>query len=150
MSGKISSRDSMHKIKIYSIGKTKEKWLEEAIQEYTKRLKPILEIEYIWAKDDPQLIRLVEKEPLVLCLDPQGKMMTSDEFSTYLHNNLQQGGSRLALVIGGAEGLPQKFRETYPLLSLSRMTLTHQCTRLFLIEQIYRAFEIAKGTSYHK
>lgn len=141
----------MQKVKIVSIGKNKEKWLEEALQEYIKRLSPLLSVEFVLLKDDQQLEKTLEKESGgVICLDPEGKMMSSEEFAQHLHQNLQEHGSRLTLVIGGAEGLPQTLRKKYPLLSLSKMTFTHQCTRLILIEQIYRAFEIAKGTQYHK
>lgn len=140
----------MQKIKIISIGKTKEKWLQDAIFEYTKRLSPYLEIEFIWAKDNEHLIKILSLEKKIICLDPQGQEMDSETFSSFLHTSLIDGGARVTFVIGGAEGLPQILRKSFPLLSLSRLTFTHQCTRLLLIEQIYRAFEISKGTKYHK
>lgn len=137
-------------IRILSVGKTKEDWLEEAISEYIKRLKSTVSLEFVWAKNDDQLLLLAEKEPLLICLDAAGTLQTSEEFSTMLHKKLQDGGSRLAMVIGGAEGLPKKLKAHSTLISLSRMTYTHQIVRLVLIEQIYRAFEIAKGSKYHK
>jgi 23S rRNA (pseudouridine1915-N3)-methyltransferase len=140
----------MIKLKIISVGKTKESWLEEAINEYLKRLKPYASIEFLWAKNDSQLIDWTSKENSVLCLDPLGMLFDSSEFSHVIHQKIQEGGARLAFVIGGAEGLPSQLRDQYTLLSLSPMTYTHQITRLVLIEQIYRAFEIAKGTKYHK
>jgi len=140
----------MQKLKIISVGKTKEKWLDDAIDEYLKRLSPVLEISFSWLKDDDQLTKAVAKESNVVCLDVLGKMMSSEDFSTFIHNKIQAGGSRLTLVIGGAEGLPVSFKTKYPLISFSPMTFTHQCIRLILVEQIYRAFEIAKGTKYHK
>lgn len=136
----------MIKVKIFSIGKTKESWLEEALQEYTKRLKSTATFEWLWAKNNDQLIEWVESEDSVICLDPNGKLMTSEQFA----NLVEKGGSRLSFVIGGAEGLPEKLKKNYFLLSLSPLTLTHQMTRLLLIEQIYRAFEIKKGSQYHK
>lgn len=139
----------MLKIKLFSIGKTKESWLEEAIEEYLRRLKPTVSIEFIWAKNDEQLVQLVEKEPLYICLDPVGKLMTSEQFSDFLVSKLEEGGSRLAFVIGGADGLPAALKKA-SLISLSLMTYTHQITRLVLLEQIYRAFEIARGSPYHK
>lgn len=139
----------MQKIKIFSVGKTKEAWLEEAVEEYVKRLKAVAVIEFIWTKNDEQLLQLVEKEPLVICLDPNGGLMTSEQFAEFLFDQLQKGGSRLALVIGGAEGLPPPLKKRV-LISLSPLTLTHQVTRLVLLEQIYRSFEIAKGSKYHK
>ncbi len=141
----------MLKCKIFSVGKTKEKWLEMAIEEYVKRLQNTLSFEFVWAKDDEQLERLVEKEALsIFCLDVSGKTMDSESFSQYVVDQFQKGGTKLSIVIGGAEGLPPYMKKKYPLISLSPMTLTHQCTRLILVEQIYRAFEIARGSKYHK
>lgn len=140
----------MLKLKIISVGKIKEAWLETAIQDYLKRLRPFVLIEFIWAKDDQQLVELAKKEPLAICLDPAGMLMTSEQLSSFLEQSWEKGGSRLALVIGGAEGLPAELRKHFPLLSLSPLTLTHQITRLVLIEQIYRAIEIQKGSRYHK
>jgi 23S rRNA (pseudouridine1915-N3)-methyltransferase len=140
----------MHKIKILTIGKTKEAWLDEALAEYRKRLKAIAEIEIVLAKDDAALVRAAKQEVTVVCLDVNGKMMDSVAFSQFLMKTLDEGGARLTIVIGGAEGLPGELREGYPLVSLSQMTFTHQCVRLILVEQIYRAFEIAKGSGYHK
>ena len=137
------------KLKIISIGKTKETWLEEALLEYHKRLKHSVTIEYVFAKDDAHLIDLVEKEPSLICLDASGSMMDSEEFSKFLISKFELGKTRLAVVIGGAEGLPLQLKKK-PLISFSRMTFTHQMIRLILIEQVYRAFEIAKGTKYHK
>jgi len=139
----------MYKIKIITVGKTKEAWLDEAMAEFLKRLKPTAEIEFHLAKDNAQLEAWVKKEPGVICLDPKGKLMDSEEFSKFLLECLQKGGSRLTFVIGGPEGLPESLKKS-PLVSFSPMTFTHQMARLILIEQIYRAFEIAKGTRYHK
>ena len=144
----------MYRIKIFSIGKTKEKWLEEALAEYLKRLTQTATIDFILAKNDEQLTTLVENEAtrgtLIICLDAEGKVLDSDQFSCYLMHQLEAGGSRLSLVIGGSDGLPAAFKQTYPLLSLSKLTFTHQIIRLILVEQIYRALEIAKGSKYHK
>lgn len=138
------------KIKIISVGKTKESWLEEAFEEYIKRLKPIMEIECLWAKNDAQLAAWAQREKGVICLDPRGAQQTSEQFSTFLHQQIERNGSRLAIVIGGAEGLTEEVKRLGPLVSLSLLTFTHQITRLILVEQIYRAFEIAKGSNYHK
>ena len=140
----------MLKLKILSIGKTKEKWLEEAVNDYTKRLKSTVQIEYLWAKDTPQLIEWARKESYYICLDPSGKLFSSEEFSQFLSEEWEKGGSRLTLLIGGAEGLPSEIKQKSLLISLSPLTFTHQITRLVLIEQIYRAIEIQKGSRYHK
>ena len=144
----------MYRIKIFSIGKTKEKWLEEALKEYLKRLTQTASIDFILAKNNEQLTSLIKNEAtrgtLIICLDANGQVLDSDQFSSYLIRQLEMGGSRLSLVIGGSEGLPEKFKQTYPLLSLSKLTFTHQIIRLILVEQIYRALEISKGSKYHK
>lgn len=137
-------------ITIYSVGKIKETWLEEACAEYVKRLSTSVKIVAEWAKDDAQLLKATQKERLLLCLDPQGKQYTSEEFASMLTKKLEQGGARLGIVIGGPLGLPNELRETHELISFSKMTFTHQCIRLLLLEQIYRAFEITRGSPYHK
>ncbi|MCB1111902.1 MAG: 23S rRNA (pseudouridine(1915)-N(3))-methyltransferase RlmH [Chlamydiales bacterium] len=140
----------MSKIKILTIGKTKESWLDEALAEYCKRLTGTAEIEFILVKNDDQLIKTLEKERHYICLDAQGNLMNSVAFSQFLMRKLEENGARLTLVIGGPEGLPKEIKQGAELISLSPMTLTHQCARLILLEQIYRAFEIAKGSKYHK
>lgn len=140
----------MLKLKLFSIGKTKEQWLQEAIEEYVKRLSPILKIEFIWVKTNEQLREMLDKENGIICLDANGKLFNSEEFSEFLQQQFIENKSRLCLVIGGAEGLPQDFKNRYLCISLSKMTMTHQIVRLVLVEQIYRAFEIAKGSQYHK
>lgn len=142
----------MIKIKILSVGKNKESWLEQALSEYVKRLKPIANIEFTWTKDDQQLLEMAQKEPLIICLDANGQSLNSEQFANFLQTKIQQGGTRIAFIIGGAEGLPEplKNKHTASLISLSPMTFTHQIARLVLLEQIYRSFEIAKGSQYHK
>lgn len=140
----------MYKLRILSIGKTKEEWLETAIAEYLKRLQNIATIEFILSKNDEQLEMLVNKEDAVICLDSTGSMMDSPKFSSFLIKQLEANGSRLSFVIGGSEGLPANLKAKYPLISFSSMTFTHQIIRLILVEQIYRAIEINKGSRYHK
>lgn len=140
----------MYRLRIISVNKTKESWLEEAIAEYIKRLQNTVSIEFVWCKNDEQLVALTTKEPLVICLDAAGDSMESERFSRFLIKKFEEGGARLAIVIGGAEGLPPELKMNYPLISLSPMTFTHQVVRLILVEQVYRAFEIARGSKYHK
>lgn len=139
----------MLKIKILSVGKTKESWLEQGIQEYIKRLQPTAHIECIWTKNEEQLEQLADKEPSLIALDAGGRSMSSEEFSVFLNQQLIQQGSRLTFVIGGDKGLPAGLKKS-SCISLSSLTFTHQMVRLILLEQIYRAFEIQKGTPYHK
>lgn len=141
----------MFKIKIATIGKTKEAWLKEALEEYSQRLTAAMSIEWIYAKNDAQLIDLLKKETSFLCLDPKGKAYSSEEFSTFLFDQFIKQGARLTFVIGGAEGIPQEIVNRCSFqLSFSRLTFTHQMVRLLLLEQIYRAIEIDKGSGYHK
>lgn len=141
----------MYKIKIATVGKAKESWLEEGLSEYTQRLKPFAAIEWILAKNIEKLKQIVKQEGSYLCLDPAGKLQTSEQFSHFLMKRLEQEGSRLLIVIGDAEGLPSEIKQNASaLLSLSPMTFTHQMTRLILLEQLYRGIEIARGTAYHK
>ncbi len=140
----------MLKLKILSVGKIKERWLKEAFQEYVKRLKPYSQIECLWAKGTDQLVEWAQKEPSYLCLDPEGHLFTSEQFAAFLADQWEKGGARLTLLIGGAEGFPNEIKKGRETISLSPLTFTHQITRLVLIEQIYRALEIQKGSHYHK
>lgn len=139
----------MYKIRILSVGKTKESWLDDGVNEYLKRLKQTAVFEFIWTKSEEQLLDLSLKEPNIICLDPAGSQFTSEQFSKFLISQLEEYGSRLSFIIGGPDGLSPILKK-YPLISLSPMTFTHQMTRLVLIEQIYRGLEIAKGSRYHK
>mmetsp|Transcript_27989 Transcript_27989/g.65805 ORF Transcript_27989/g.65805 Transcript_27989/m.65805 type:complete len:230 (+) Transcript_27989:24-713(+) len=161
------------KINIRIVGrKSSEPWLEEGVEMYEKRLRPSnVEVGTTWHKDNNALMKGIDvdrsKNHKVICLDPTGKQQTSENFAEDVYRWLDEGGSRLSFVIGGAEGLPAELK--YPsyvsgekkskkktnndspiLISLSLLTYTHQFARLLLIEQIYRATEIKKGSGYHK
>ena len=140
------------KVTVYSIGKTKEDWLQTAIDLYTKRLRPVLEVDCVWVRDDAALESQVARSTgATIILDERGKQCTSVEFAKRLFEALEAGGSRVSFFIGGADGLPPSLKsDGSRLISLSRLTFTHQMARLLLIEQIYRATEIRKGTGYHK
>jgi 23S rRNA (pseudouridine1915-N3)-methyltransferase len=170
-------------IKIRMVGREKsgthDQWITSAIQMYTTRLQSAqLQVQTEWHKTDEALIKGVitdvQKGTSVVVLDPQGNLPTSEMFCNDMYQWLEQGGSRLVFVIGGAEGLPSELKsgqlssssvvvagpesnnkKTYlkkrlPLLSLSKLTFTHEFARLLLVEQIYRASEIRKGSNYHK
>jgi 23S rRNA (pseudouridine1915-N3)-methyltransferase len=138
------------RIRLLSVGKTKESWLEEAVADYVKRLSSQVDFEFIWVKDNYQLEQKISKELHVILLDPQGAIMTSEAFSQFLMKEIERGNSRIAIIIGGPEGLTPTIKAKFPQISLSKMTFTHQITRLILLEQIYRAFEIERGSQYHK
>lgn len=152
-------------VTIRLVGRKGDKWIEEGVDMYQKRLKSAnLDLETVWYKTDDALIQSVigdyQKQRPVILLDPNGKIpSSSEEFATNLYQWLEQGGSRTTFVIGGAQGLPPDLRLSRPspplsvtpqLLSLSHLTFPHQLARLLLVEQIYRASEIRKGSEYHK
>lgn len=140
----------MIRVKVFSIGKTKERWLLEAIEEYEKRLQQKIIFDFIWAKDNVDLVSRLEKEPAYILLDQTGELMTSERFARFLFEQIEKQGARICFVIGGAEGLPAQLKMKAPMISFSDLTFTHQIIRLLLVEQIYRATEIEKGSSYHK
>ncbi len=139
----------MFKVKIYSVGRSKESWLQEALAEYEKRLSRQIEIEWIFAKDDAQLAEKVTAP--WIALDVQGEQVDSPRLAKKLIGLFLAHGSRLHFLIGGAEGINKKLLEQSAWRwSLSPLTFTHQMTRLILLEQLYRAMQIESGTSYHK
>lgn len=155
-------------IKIRLVGRKKadssSSWLETAYETYETRLRPTnVAVETIWHKNDIDLVRSVQRDLdrghcIVLLDGTRGQSRTSNEFANDLYHWLEMGGSRLCFVIGGADGLPSDLllssssssNKRYPMLSLSSMTFTHQFARTILMEQIYRATEIQKGSGYHK
>ena len=135
----------MLKIKIFSPGKTKESWLIAALSEYEKRLSKELSIEWIPSFEG------LKRVPRFICLDPQGTMFSSPEFSKFLYHHFEKEGARLHFVIGESEGIPQEIlSKASHKISFSKLTFTHQMARLILLEQLYRAVQIEKGTAYHK
>ncbi|MBX7066008.1 MAG: 23S rRNA (pseudouridine(1915)-N(3))-methyltransferase RlmH [Parachlamydiales bacterium] len=136
----------MVKVKVFSIGKSKEEWLNLALAEYEKRLTHKMSIDWIFVKDDNALIEAAGKEPCI-ALDPHGELLSSE----ILSEKIGKWGSKLTFIIGGADGIPETILKNARFIwSLSPLTFTHQMTRLILIEQLYRATEIEKGSSYHR
>ncbi|GJQ08722.1 hypothetical protein GpartN1_g513.t1 [Galdieria partita] len=120
-----------------------------AMEEYLLRLRPFITVDLLWTRDTQHLLQLVFKQPGCLyCLDSSGTLINSIEFKKLLYQSFEKG--KVNFVIGGPEGLPEALKCKGKLLSLSPLTFTHQMTRLILVEQIYRAAQIHKGTAYHK
>ena len=142
------------RVRIVSVGKPSrdESWITSAIDGYVKRLRSTLELDLTWVKDDNALVSAVERcEEVSIILDERGPTATSVDLADRLFAALEEGGSRMSFFIGGAEGLPPNLKKDRSrLLSLSSLTLTHQMARLLLVEQVYRATEIRKGSGYHK
>ena len=155
------------KIKIIALGKIKEKFLKDGIEEFSKRLVPyvpleIVELSPIEIKDENLTTKILDEEgekilsyikdsSFVITLEIGGKILSSEEFSKKINDIALSGTSELVFVIGSSCGLSSNVSARADFqLSLSRMTFLHQFTRLILIEQIYRAFKILKGEKYHK
>jgi len=149
------------------LGKTKERHWRDAEVNYIERIQRYARLQEIFVKEaaqnalkNEQLVRQVEAGQLlariapdefVVALDNCGKEMTSEKFSDFVGKRMLHGMNRLTFVIGGPLGLDPDFTDSANLkLSLSKMTLPHELAKVFLLEQIYRAFTILKGEKYHK
>ncbi len=153
------------KIRIIAPGKIKEKWLKDGIAEYVKRLSGYADIEMIEVSDSPdsipeaegirregeQILSKISDKDIVWVMDLHGEKLTSEKLSESLMTDLEKGGARLSIVIGGSCGISDDVRKrAQRKISFGNITLTHQMTRLVLVEQLYRAFKIARGERYHK
>lgn len=143
----------MNMIKLIFVGKTKEKFINLGISEFAKRLErfgkfKIIEIKDSNVEDEGKKIIEILKDDYAVVLAVEGREFSSEEFADFFRKNADKN---IFLVIGSANGLSENVLNRANLkLSLSRMTLTHEMARLFLIEQIYRAFTIILGRRYHK
>ncbi len=139
---------------VYIVGKRNggEEWIQTGCNEYEKRLKPIMSFETHFLKSDDELVKVSRQlKGSVFALDEHGKQYGSIDFTSLLYDKgFQEGGSQVNFIVGGFSGLPLEIKNKFHLISLSKMTWTHQMARLLLIEQIYRATEIRKGSGYHK
>ena len=154
------------KIKLIAIGKTDNKHLDALIGEYQKRLQHYVRFELVIIPDIKNSKNLSEKEQkekegelilkklgpgdqLVL-LDEKGESFRSVEFARYLQKKMNSGLRTLVLVIGGPYGFSDSvYAQAKGKISLSKMTLSHQMIRLFVVEQLYRAFTILRNEPYH-
>jgi 23S rRNA (pseudouridine1915-N3)-methyltransferase len=155
------------KIKIIALGKIKEKYIKSGIEEFLKRLTPyaqveIIEINPIDIKDENIIDKILEQEgerilskikPIdyVITLEILGTQVSSEEFASQIKNLTNNGTQEIVFVIGSSYGLGKNIshRANFK-MSMSKMTFLHEFARLILIEQIYRAFKIIKGETYHK
>lgn len=157
-------------ISIITVGKLKEKYLKQGIDEYLKRLSVYAKMEMIEVSDEKapeelsetEMIQVKQKEgerilskihpdAHVIALAIEGKMKSSEELADSLDKLATYGKSKVAFVIGGSLGLSQEvLQRADEKLSFSKMTFPHQLMKLILLEQIYRAFRINRGEPYHK
>lgn len=143
-------------IKIVCVGKIKEKFYRDAIDEYLKRMGKYHKIEIIEVIDNDiksESFRILEKignKDFVITLEIEGKSLSSLELSDFIDKTLISN-SVITFVIGGSDGLDDevKKRANYK-LSFSKLTFPHQLFRVVLLEQIYRSFKIINNETYHK
>ncbi len=153
------------KLKVICAGKIKEKWLKEGIAEYVKRLSKYCNVEFVEVNDSPDslpvnkaleeegnlMLSKIKPDDYVWVLDLHGKLMTSEEISSEMISGFEKGGSGLTVVIGGSNGLSSDLvKRADRRVCFGNITLTHQMTRLILLEQIYRGFKISNNEKYHK
>lgn len=150
------------KIRVLWVGKSREEWVKEAIAEYAGRIRRYEPLELIEVRDEKgaaaEEMRRRECERLekhippgarLVILDERGDQPGSRQLSEFISKERDTGCSEMVFVIGGAYGFSEEFRKRGKLLALSKMTFTHQMVRVFLLEQIYRAFTIINNEPYH-
>lgn len=158
------------KITLITVGKIKEKYLRDAIAEYSKRLSRYCKLEIIEVADEKtpdhasdvvenairdkeaeRIMKYVKEDAYVITLEINGKLISSEELSAKINQLGIQGTSHIIFIIGGSIGLGKEVlaRSDYA-LSFSKMTFPHQLMRVILLEQIYRSYRIINGEPYHK
>lgn len=144
-------------IKIICLGKLKEKYLEDLVQDYLKRIGKYHKIELIELKDEENLeseakniLKYIHPRDYVITLEIEGKLYTSEEFAKIIDETFNYHGE-IIFVIGSSTGLGKSIKQRSNLaLSFSKLTFPHGLFRGILLEQIYRAFKIQHHEIYHK
>jgi len=157
-------------INIVCVGKLKEKYLQDAISEYSKRLTKYCSlsitelpdeklpnnlsdslIDIIKEKESDNILAHTEKNSYIITLDLHGKQFSSEEFSEKIMNISTNNSSTITFIIGGTLGLSDKLlKASNELICFSKMTFPHQLIRVFLLEQLFRAFKISNNETYHR
>lgn len=158
------------KITLITVGKIKEKYLKDAIAEYSKRLSKYCKLEIVEVADEKtpdqasenverqirqkegeRILRYVKDDAYVFTLEIGGTMLDSVAFAKRMETLGIQGKSHLIFIIGGSIGLGEEvLRRSDYALSFSKMTFPHQLMRVILLEQVYRGYRIIEGAPYHK
>lgn len=158
------------KIKLICVGKLKEKYLSDGMNEYLKRLSAYAQVEVVEvadekipdnaslaqemlvkAKEGRRILDKVKQEDYVILLDVKGQEIDSEQFADRIEDCMINGKSTIDFIIGGSLGHGDEVLSRANLrVSFSQMTFPHQLMRLILVEQIYRAFKIIKHETYHK
>lgn len=159
----------MLNINIICVGKIKENYLKNAISEYSKRLSKFCNLNITELSDEKlpnklndsiineiknkecnKIIQAIKKDSYIICLDLKGKELSSEEFSAKLDNIALNFNSSITFVIGGTLGLNQEILSlANKKICFSKMTFPHQLIRVFLLEQLFRAFKISNNETYH-
>ena len=159
----------MLSINIICVGKVKEKFFKDAIEEYSKRLSKYCKLEInekkekkipdkinetiindIKQKECNNIINHLKKDSYIIALDLKGKELSSEDFSKKI-DTISMQNSKISFIIGGSLGLTNDvLNVANEKVCFSKMTFPHQLIRVFLVEQIYRAFKISNGENYHK
>ncbi|MFS0749834.1 23S rRNA (pseudouridine(1915)-N(3))-methyltransferase RlmH [Oceanobacillus sp. 1P07AA] len=157
-------------ITIVSVGKLKEKYLKQGIDEYKKRLNAYAkasiievadekapetmseaEMKEVKRKEGERILSHIAPDAFVITLEIEGKMLGSEQLAKKLDELATYGKSKVVFVIGGSLGISLDVQKRSDLaLSFSKMTFPHQLMRLVLLEQVYRSFRINRGEPYHK
>jgi 23S rRNA (pseudouridine1915-N3)-methyltransferase len=154
------------KITFLMVGKTDKEYLNEGIELYEKRIKRYIEFEIKTLKgikynkklsfneikdlEAKQILNAIDPTDFLILLDEKGQTYNSSEFSIFLSKKINSGLKNVICLIGGAYGFSESvYKRANELLSLSKMTFSHQIIRLIFLEQLYRAFTIIKGEPYH-
>ena len=158
------------KITIITVGKLKEKYLKDAIAEYSKRLSKYCKLEIVEVADEKtpenasevvedairskeaeRILKYVKEDAFVITLEIAGKQLTSEEFADKIEQLGVRGTSHIIFIIGGSIGLGKEvLAKSDFALSFSKMTFPHQLMRVILLEQVYRSYRIIRGEPYHK
>ena len=158
------------KITVVTVGKIKEKYLKDAIAEYSKRLSKYCKLEIVEVADEKtpdhasevvedairskeaeRILKYVKDDAFVITLEINGKQLASEELADKIDKLGVQGTSHIIFIIGGSIGLGQEvLQKSNFALSFSKMTFPHQLMRVILLEQIYRSYRIINGEPYHK
>ena len=150
-------------IKIITVGSIKEKYLKDAIEEYTKRISKYTNIEIIEVKDEglvekektlkleeEKILKYIQDKDYIITLEIEGKELDSIEFANKI-DKIHQEYSTITFIIGGSYGLSNTIKEKSNYhLSFSKLTFPHQLFRVLLLEQLYRSYKINNHESYHK
>ncbi|MDD1684253.1 MAG: 23S rRNA (pseudouridine(1915)-N(3))-methyltransferase RlmH [Methanoregula sp.] len=157
-------------IRVVAVGKVKEKYLQEGIAEYEKRLRPYVKLQLTdipeekrplsaspatesaaLEKEGQRILTATPEGTLVIALDIKGQSWTSEDMADAFRVWELAGKNQVVFIIGGDLGLsPAVLARSDLRLSLSKMTFTHPMARLLLLEQVYRACRINSGEPYHK